>query len=52
MSITITYPESGHSRVQRNLTQRQVNAIITGLSDWNVGDMFVPVKVIVADDVQ
>lgn len=54
MTITILYPSNGKSRTHRNMTQRQVNVLITRLSDLNDSfqDNPVPVHITVQDDIQ
>lgn len=49
MSITITYPESGRSRILRNLTQAQINKLVSNISDMQENN-YVHCRIIVADD--
>lgn len=49
MSITITYPESGRSRILRNLTQAQVNKLISNISDMQENEP-IPVRIVVDDE--
>lgn len=49
MTITLTYPNSGHTRVHHQLTQIQVNKMITNLSEMNE-EVYVPVHITVTED--
>lgn len=51
MILTVTYPQSGRVWVRKDLTQPQINKLLTNLSDLQdtVGE--VPVRATVTEDV-